>query len=373
MELMQFTAIVLMVGLTMKLFLLPRRVEENSVTGMSRWLMLGGTALLGVQFFLQFKLGLRAMGVTQAVMLNLAMFTLVTWLVSLSILYLQKHGRVSLTERWLGMGVWIVVMALMGVALVVSGQPLLSDTPQMRMAEKVGGVLYFLMQAYYNSKHVIQLRRIHNSLANYYDYDMSHLLRWMQISICILALLALFVPAVIFVPGRWLAVFAFVFFYGTWYLVDSFCDYVKSSMPKKVEESLPSDLIPDGEGSEYPQDETSTAEADNSEAMLRVETAIGNWLQEGGHMKSGQKMPAVAEQMGVPYYLLGRWLRQKNLRFNDWMTDLRIEEAKHVIREHPDWTNEAIADHCGFTNRTVFQRKFKEVTGKTPSEWVESR
>ena len=30
------------------------------------------------------------------------------------------------------------------------------------------------------------------------------------------------------------------------------------------------------------------------------------------------------------------------------MTTLRIEEAKRVLLEHPDWTNEAVADHCGF-------------------------
>ena len=80
MELMQFTAVVLMIGLTMKLFLLPRRVEENVVTRKCRWLMLGGTTILGVQFFLQYMLGLRAMGVTQGVMLNLALFALAAWM-----------------------------------------------------------------------------------------------------------------------------------------------------------------------------------------------------------------------------------------------------------------------------------------------------
>ena len=34
---MQFIAIVFMTGLTLKLLLLPRRVEENCVTGMSRF------------------------------------------------------------------------------------------------------------------------------------------------------------------------------------------------------------------------------------------------------------------------------------------------------------------------------------------------
>ena len=48
------------------------------------------------------------------------------------------------------------------------------------------------------------------------------------------------------------------------------------------------------------------------------------------------------------------------------MNDLRIEEAKRIIKAHPEWNNEAVADYCGFSDRTYFQRKFKEQTGMTP-------
>ena len=41
-----------------------------------------------------------------------------------------------------------------------------------------------------------------------------------------------------------------------------------------------------------------------------------------------------------------------------------------MIREHPDWSNETIARQCGFSDRTYFQRKFKEITGMTPSEYM---
>ena len=129
MGLMQFTAIVLMVGLTMKLFLLPRRVEENSVTGMSRWLMLGGTALLGVQFFLQFKLGLRAMGVTQAVMLNLLMFVPSSWVFGLAVINLQRQGRLNWQELAVGGVTWALIIALLAWAAKNDGQPFFCDTP----------------------------------------------------------------------------------------------------------------------------------------------------------------------------------------------------------------------------------------------------
>ena len=372
MELMQFTAIVLMIGLTLKLLLLPRRVEENNVTGRSRWLMFGGTALLGVQFVLQMALGLRAQGVTQAVMLNLTVFTLVSWLLSLAILRLLTQGRLSRMDAWLGGGVWAVETVLIAAAAMTDGETLLSGSHRLRTAEQVGSIIYFAMQCYYTVRVVTLLRRMRRSLSDYYDYDISQHIEWMQVSIWVLSLLSLFVPAVIFAPGRWLMGFAVVFFYGIWYLVDSFCDYVKSSMPRKVEES---------EELRMKSEEFAAADSDGNgngagtgladEQQERVTAAIAQWTAHGGHRKSGLNKSMVAGQMGVSVNLLSQWLRHRNQNFWDWLSDLRIEEAKRIIRQHPDWTNEAIADHCGFNDRSAFQKKFKEKTGMTPTGWAE--
>ena len=184
-------------------------------------------------------------------------------------------------------------------------------------------------------------------------------------------MLSLFVPAVIFVPGQWLMVFAMVFFYGTWYLVDCFCDYVKSSIPHKVAES---------EEVRVKSEEFAAADSDGNgagtgladEQQERMEYAVAKWTAQGGHLKSGLKKPLVADQMGVSNNQLSLWLRQRNQKFWDWLSDLRIEEAKRIISEHPDWTNEAIAEHCGFTDRSAFQNKFKEKTGMTPTEFAQT-
>ena len=370
MELMQFTAIVLMTGLTLKLLLLPRRVEENSVTGRSRWLMFGGTALLGVQFVLQMALGLREKGVTQAVMLNLTVFTLVSWLLSLAILRLLTQGRLSRVDAWLGGGVWAAETVLIAAAAMTDGETLLSGSHRLQTAETVGSVLYFAMQCYYTVRLVTLLRHMRRSLSDYYDYDISQRLEWMQVSIWVLSLLSLFVPAFIFAPGRWLMGFAVVFFYGTWYFVDSFCDYVKSSMPRKVEES---------EELRMKSEEFAAADSDGNgngagtgladEQQERVAAAVAQWTAQGGHRKSGLNKSMVAGQMGVSVNLLSQWLRHRNQNFWDWLSDLRIEEAKRIISQNPDWTNEAIAEHCGFTDRSAFQNKFKEKTGISPADY----
>ena len=75
-EMIQFAAIVLMTLLTLKLLTLNGRALKSDIINTSRWLMTVGTTLLLVQFTTQMTLGLRAMGITQGVMLNLLMFVL---------------------------------------------------------------------------------------------------------------------------------------------------------------------------------------------------------------------------------------------------------------------------------------------------------
>ena len=48
-----------------------------------------------------------------------------------------------------------------------------------------------------------------------------------------------------------------------------------------------------------------------------------------------------------------------------------MEEAKRIIAAHPDWSNDAVAQHCGFTDRTVLQRTFKRIEGITPQKYLE--
>lgn len=126
---MQFTAVVLMTLLTFKLLVSHKRSQENSVATTARWQMAAATMILAVHFLLQLTLGLRAMGVTQSVMLNLTMLVPASYLFARAVLSLQKHGQLSLWDRWAGPLAWGVIMILLIAANIADGQPLLSDTP----------------------------------------------------------------------------------------------------------------------------------------------------------------------------------------------------------------------------------------------------
>ena len=371
-QMMQFTAVVLMVLLTVKLLFLRERRIKSRQARQARRLMTTATALLSLHFAIQLKTGLRLMGITQSVMLNLAMLIPASHLFARAILLLQRRGELSLTDRWTGPAVWMLTMAMLAVAALTDGQPLLSDTLELRMAEKAGAVLYMLMQGYYTWRHTASLVAMRHALSDYYDRDTDGMLRWMQYSIIGLMLLALMVPMAIFGTGTWMLIIAFAIYFFLFYLVDSFCFYLVSPAPERVQAAEQNATEVEEELESLRIENLKDAAVLLPEVMSEVEQAVEAWKARGGYCQTGLLQPQAAQAIGISRYRLTTWLHQQGLKYTEWIAQLRVEEAKRTIDAHPDWGNDAVAQHCGFTDRTVLQRTFKRIEGITPQKYMEN-
>lgn len=361
---MQFGATFLMALLTMKLLMLPIRSASRLSLGRSRWLMAAGTGLLAVQFALQYALQLRSTGqVASALMINLAFFIPCSALFALGILYLLRRGHVTALDRFMPVPVWLLSLTMLGFGLSTSSEGLLEDTWQLRWSETGVGVLFAGMQLYYFIRQTRELRELRGALADYYDRDTDSMLSWMEVSIIMLAISACMIPPLLFTNGWWLLVFSLVIVGSIFYFVDSFSFYVAGKVSIKVM------AVEQNEELSRKDDGVTADDEENTETMCHVENAVEQWIARGGYLRQGLIQPAAAEEIGVKQYLLKAWLSRQGLHYNEWLTILRIDEAKRIMREHPDWNNESIALHCGFADRSALQRKFKERTGMTPAEF----
>ena len=381
MEQIQFTTLAVLLLLTIKLLILPKQATSIPTVSTSRWLMAGGTFLLAIQFLLQYLLRLRSIGIIQAVMVNLVFFIPCSTLFSLAVLYLQRQGHLNRIEKYIGFTTWIVGIVIIAIGVIISGQPIMAGAESVFKAEIIVSVLYIIAQGYYTIRHFQQLQKIRRSLANYYDSNMDHLLNWMQISIFIMAPIAVVVPFSIFSQSKWLLIFCTIIFVGIFYLVDSFCLYATSTSVQKVMQAEQNENMTEagcddakaetaGE-QEKEQEEQSTIVADD--IAHRIELAVTRWTAAGSHLRSGINCPDAADEMHLPRYQFSLWLKQNGTNYREWLNGLRIKEAKRLLKAHPEWSNEAIALHCGFSDRSYFQKVFKEKTGMTPAQFMEGR
>ena len=103
-EELQFGAMMVTAFLTLTLVTqVPRRVVNT--VNRARWLMVAAMVVLFSQFLVQYIFGFRSQGVTQAVAVNLLFFIPVSCLLTVAILYLQRHGTVP-RSAWLTGVAW---------------------------------------------------------------------------------------------------------------------------------------------------------------------------------------------------------------------------------------------------------------------------
>lgn len=57
------------------------------------------------------------------------------------------------------------------------------------------------------------------------------------------------------------------------------------------------------------------------------------------------------------------------VKFNEYINNLRIEHAIHLLQVYPEHTLQAIATDSGFNNMATFHTSFKKKTGMTPMEF----
>lgn len=363
-EHMQFGGIVLTGALTALLaFMLPLWQSDSKVYSRSRWLMTAGTAMLPIQFVLQYTLHFRQMGVTQAVLVNLLFFIPSAILISLAIIYLLRQGRIKCHEWLVGIVTYLLVLTMLVWAVMTDGQPLLSDTLELRRAEMASAVIYLLMQIYYGILDILELRRIKRALQGYYDQEKEDVIHWMCNSVIMLLFSGVLAPIAIFWSGMWLILYSATLFFTIFYCSISFYSYGVDNARQRALSDAEENAEEVGLN-----DEAATVmdEADR----LHVEQAVNRWVAQGGYLKSGITIQTVVNEMKIPRYQLTAWLKTTDWElFNPWLTHLRLEEAKRQIVEHPDWSNDTIADNCGFSSRSYFQTVFRKQTGMTPAQF----
>ena len=173
-----------------------------------------------------------------------------------------------------------------------------------------------------------------------------------------MAVLAFFVPLVIFMNGAPLVVFSVAYFFSISYSVISLYSYGISKDVERVEEaeSLTPTPSPKGEGISNPL----------------VKEAVTQWIESGHYREHNLSLGIVARQMGISQKQLQEWLRQSEYKkLAGLVTTLRIAEAQRVLKEHPEWSVESVSDYCGFNDRKYFHQVFLQHTGTTPAKFIQ--
>lgn len=90
------------------------------------------------------------------------------------------------------------------------------------------------------------------------------------------------------------------------------------------------------------------------------------------HLNDNNSIPSICNLFGISQPYLSRLFKNiKNCTYNEFLTNIRIEEAKKMLLSD-QYSIGQIAEMTGYNSQFYFSRVFKSVTGSTPTEYVRS-
>jgi two-component system, response regulator YesN len=73
-----------------------------------------------------------------------------------------------------------------------------------------------------------------------------------------------------------------------------------------------------------------------------------------------------------PTYLSRKFSEELGLSFQEYVITFRIEKAKKLLKENPDWTIQQVSEESGFTSLHHFSSTFKKIVKLSPRQYKES-
>jgi AraC-like DNA-binding protein len=228
-------------------------------------------------------------------------------------------------------------------------------------------LFYVSLLIKYTRIFIIIYRNCLQRMDNFFSGVEAKHLRWVIISfyaalsIGLLGLAASLFPAVYFGAVQFVIVCKVL--YLLFYLYFAIRIINHGFVYKKLEAALS-----DSESQTEPQKEETNEQ--HSSFDKNLETNLKVWLSEKHFLQSGVTVEDVARQIGTNRNYLSEHINSnKGKNFRQWISELRIEEAKRLLREYPEMTINDIAFMVGFVNKSHFGKTFLAFTNFTPKNW----
>lgn len=340
---------------------------RSSVYERSRRMVCVATLLLGIHNTIQFCGHFREESVTLCWAINLAFFVVITPIYNMSELNLLRAGQ-SMKGRYIYNLLFIAVCyAIFAVGLATG--TLINDAAPWQTATFAVAVCYSvkLLELSRTLTHDMMLtaKRLTDD-----ELDEPHqALHYTAKSMNWLILLSLITPWVGMSASILLnSIFGLVMF-GViiWYII-KFALFgnntaVLIEVTDEITEAVMLESEKEDEGSE---EDAGQLLADDVKARVELWVAARHFIDANITIKDA------LGQMGITATALNDYLRDNtSVRgYRQWLPYLRIEEAKRLMQKHPEYSLQAIAEACGYANKSNFSRAFKAQEGTTPGQWL---
>ena len=330
----------------------------------SRQIMGIAMLLLSANYSVHFFFGIRFKNADSAILMNMSTYFLCYSLFSSALIMLLDRFYITKRRVWTHIILWIIFSTLSGVVLFLLPSGIMQKFSLFALA--VWLVVFGVVLA---RRVIIAYRRAIRIFNETQADDIGAYIEWLSIFTYWALIFGVGCGLLTFLPDKYVFIWILssIPFYS--YLFYSYQNYLL--FYEQVENAFEQDIQSEEElltNSETEHEIVSEKEVPKSytEFIERVD----NWIKTDGYVQQGLTIKELSEILHTNRTYLSAYIKTTyKMTFREWITGLRLEYAKNILKEHPEINIQKLAESSGFLSRSNFIKSFTEKEGCTPGKW----
>ena len=330
----------------------------------SRQMMGIAMLLLSANYSVHFFFGIRFKNADSAILMNMSTYFLCYSLFSSALIMLLDRFYITKRRVWTHIILWIIFSTLSGVVLFLLPSGIMQKFSLFALAAWL--VVFGVVLA---RRVIIAYRRAIRIFNETQADDIGAYIEWLSIFTYWAVIFGVGCGLLTFLPDKYVFIWILssIPFYS--YLFYSYQNYLL--FYEQVENAFEQDIQSEEElltNSETEHEIVSEKEVPRSytEFIERVD----NWIKTDGYVQQGLTIKELSEILYTNRTYLSAYIKTTyKMTFREWITSLRLEYAKNILKKHPEINIQKLAESSGFLSRSNFIKLFSEKEGCTPAKW----
>ena len=330
----------------------------------SRQMMGIAMLLLSANYSVHFFFGIRFKNADSAILMNMSTYFLCYSLFSSALIMLLDRFYITKRRVWTHIILWIIFSTLSGVVLFLLPSGIMQKISLFALAAWL--VVFGVVLA---RRVIIAYRRAIRIFNETQADDIGAYIEWLSIFTYWAVIFGVGCGLLTFLPDKYVFIWILssIPFYS--YLFYSYQNYLL--FYEQVENAFEQDIQSEEElltNSETEHEIVSEKEVPRSytEFIERVD----NWIKTDGYVQQGLTIKELSKILYTNRTYLSAYIKTTyKMTFREWITSLRLEYAKNILKEHPEINIQKLAESSGFLSRSNFIKLFSEKEGCTPAKW----
>lgn len=330
---------------------------ENKRYERSRWMIVVALIGLAIQYAVQMVFGFRAADDSLGAIVNILIYTPCFSLISMGIYNIETTSSNLRKMILMCSGIYAAIIVVFCVGISLHHSLYIREGLYLMLT-------LFCVSVFYCIYMIIQeMIRRKNMLETMAATDLLPYVRYSRASVIILWLAVLAMPVAIFsttllyIVGAELL--ALLFFNLTFIALGS--SYIPTEELLDKEENI---QRCGGAKEEKPLQQLS------EDRRNFIQNSLDQWCMDLGYKDCNVNMLTLSRTLCISKNELSLFFDQcLHSNFRIWLSEIRLNAAKKMMLEYPDYSNDIISAECGFSCRTHLYRIFKTKEGCSPIEW----